>query len=101
VKIKYDTAKEQVLKLVHPCKCRKCENPCSYGSGAFIGDEAEKLAEFLKINGLEAEVMEPYGNTTRRVLFIRKIEEIEPVELPKPEVKGPQQSMKDLKKGLK
>jgi len=60
-----------------------------------------KFAEFLKINGLEAEVMEPYGNTTRRVLFIRKIEEIEPVELPKPEVKGPQQSMKDLKKGLK
>ncbi|AJF60895.1 TPA: hypothetical protein HA239_03360 [Candidatus Woesearchaeota archaeon] len=55
MKIKYDTAKEQVLKLVHPCKCRKCENPCSYGSGAFIGDEAEKLAEFLKITKKEAE----------------------------------------------
>jgi glycyl-tRNA synthetase beta subunit len=61
-----------------------------------------KFSEFLKINGLEAEVMEPYGNTTRRVLFIRKIEEVEAVEPPpQPEIKGPQQAIKDLKKGLK
>ena len=61
-----------------------------------------KQAEFFKSLGLEVEIMEPYGNTTRRILFIRKLEEIPPV-VPPPaqEVKGPQQAIKDMKKGLK
>ena len=61
-----------------------------------------KFAEFLRNEGLEAEVMEPYGGTTRRVLFIRKIEEIAPQVpvAPAPPI-GPQEKLKDLKKGLK
>ena len=61
-----------------------------------------KFNEFLGLNGLEAEVMEPYGSATRRVLMIRKKEEIPPVvPAPPQEVKGPQQAIQDMKKGLK
>ena len=61
-----------------------------------------KFGEFLKTIGLEAEVMVPIGMSTKRILFIRKIEEIPPVTPPLEEAqKGPQQAIKDMKKGLK
>ncbi|MEM2138716.1 MAG: hypothetical protein QXM96_01025 [Candidatus Woesearchaeota archaeon] len=33
IEINYNTKKEDILKLSYPCKCKKCENPCKFGSG--------------------------------------------------------------------
>ena len=61
-----------------------------------------KFAEFLKVDGLEAEVMMPVGMGTKRVLFIRKIEEIAPIVPEEAQItKGPQEKLKEMKKGLK
>ena len=37
--INYYSSDEKIMKLVHPCRCNKCENPCKFGSGAFIKGE--------------------------------------------------------------
>jgi len=38
---------ENVMKLVYPCRCPACENPCNYGSGSLVGDDLKRLSEFL------------------------------------------------------
>ena len=60
------------------------------------------FAAYLKSIGLQAEVMMPVGQGTRRIISISKIPEIEPqVPTPPPSPIGPQEKLKDLKKGLK
>ena len=60
------------------------------------------FAAYLKSIGLEAEVMMPVGQGTRRVIYISKLPDIEPqVPAPPAEVKGPKEALNDLKKGLK
>ncbi len=53
-----NTNMEKVLLLTHPCRCPKCENSCKYGSGALVGEDMKKLAEFLQIT--EEELKEKY-----------------------------------------
>ena len=60
------------------------------------------FAAYLKSIGLQAEVMMPVGQGTRRVVYISKIPDIEPIAPPVEEPqKGPKEALKDLKKGLK
>lgn len=60
------------------------------------------FANFLKFIGLEAEVMMPVGMGTKRVLFIRKIEEVSPLVVENTQTnEGPQEKLKEMKKGLK
>ena len=60
------------------------------------------FAKFLDERGLQAEVTMPIGGGTRRVIYISKKQEIEPqVPTPPPPPIGPQEKLKDLKKGLK
>ena len=49
-----NTTLREVFKLVHPCRCVKCENGCNYGSGFLIGDDLNKIAQFLGITEKEA-----------------------------------------------
>ncbi|MEK6916496.1 MAG: YkgJ family cysteine cluster protein [Nanoarchaeota archaeon] len=77
MRVKYDTKKEDVLKLAEPCKCEKCEHPCNFGSGAFIDGEIEKLAEFLGISKKEVkenylEKIEKFNTTLWRPKIERK-----------------------------
>ena len=53
--INYYTTEEKIMKLVHPCRCNKCENPCKFGSGAFINGETEKAAKLLNMSKKEFE----------------------------------------------
>jgi len=69
---------------------------------AHLFEFENKFGEFLGTIGLEAEITTPIGMATKRILFIRKKEEIQPLEEPVKAVqKGPQQALKDVKKGLR
>ncbi len=58
------TELDKVLKLTHPCRCRKCENSCNYGSGAFADGEVKKLAESMNMN--EEELKKEYLEEIQR-----------------------------------
>lgn len=73
----YHSKSEDVLKLVHPCRCKRCEHPCTFGSGAFIEGEIEKLTTFLDINQKEVnekylEKLTKFNTTLFRPKIIRK-----------------------------
>lgn len=75
--INYYTTEEKISKLVHPCRCNKCENPCKFGSGAFIGDETKYAAKFFGITKLEfekkyTENLTKFNTTLKRPIILRQ-----------------------------
>jgi|TARA_B100001971_G_scaffold187336_1_gene187967 hypothetical protein len=44
-----NTPVEEVLKLVHACKCEACTNGCKYGSGFLVNDDISRIAKHLGI----------------------------------------------------
>lgn len=47
IKITSDTGLDEILKLTHPCRCFKCENPCKFGSGILADGDYEKIVDYL------------------------------------------------------
>ncbi len=45
--ITFNSTKEEILQMAHPCKCPACENPCRFGSGALGEGDLQKLAQFF------------------------------------------------------
>ena len=45
-----NTPLKEVLKLASPCRCDSCNHGCKFGSGSLAGDDAKKIAEYLKIS---------------------------------------------------
>lgn len=75
--INFYTTEEKIEKLVHPCRCRKCEHPCRFGSGAFRKGETKKAAAFLGISKKEfeekyTEPIEKFNTTLRRPKLLRE-----------------------------
>lgn len=75
--LNYYTTEEKIMKLVHPCRCNRCENPCRYGSGAFIKGETEKAAEFFNISKKEfeekyTEEIKKFNTKLRRPKILRQ-----------------------------
>ena len=75
--INYYSSDEKIMKLVHPCRCNKCENPCKFGSGAFIKGEISKSAKLmgLKKKKFEKEYTEEltkFNTTLRRPKILRE-----------------------------
>ena len=69
---------------------------------AHLYEFENKLGEVLKLNGLQAEVIESgSGAVTDKTFYLSKIEEVPVLVPPEEPIKGPQQAIKDLKKGLK
>ena len=60
-----------------------------------------KFGEFLGTLGLEAEISVSIGMATKRVLVIKKKEEILPVAPPVISQRGPQEALREVKKGLR
>ncbi|MEM4397905.1 MAG: YkgJ family cysteine cluster protein [Candidatus Woesearchaeota archaeon] len=54
MEITYNTPLNEILKLTHPCRCTRCENPCKFGSGVLADGEYEKIRDYLKLNDEEA-----------------------------------------------
>jgi Zn-finger nucleic acid-binding protein len=46
-KITYHTEEGELQKLISPCRCAACENPCRYGSGAMTDADVKRLAKHL------------------------------------------------------
>lgn len=50
ITITKDTPKEVMIQLAPPCRCKKCENGCHYGSGTLHDDDLQPLAKFLRVS---------------------------------------------------
>ncbi len=44
-----DTPASVLIELAPECRCSQCANGCKYGSGYLFSEEAEKIAEHLKL----------------------------------------------------
>ena len=66
-----------------------------------LHDFEGSFAKFLDTIGLEAEIVTPLGVAPRRIVFIRKKIEIEPIQPKVEETKGPQKAFGEVKKGIK
>lgn len=72
-----DSKLENVMALVHPCRCHACENSCNFGSGAFADGEVERLAKSLNLSEEEAkekylEVIERFNTKRFRPKILRE-----------------------------
>lgn len=62
IMIKKNTPLNEILKLVHDCKCKACETGCNFGSGILLKGEEKKISELLNIN--EEELKKQYLEET-------------------------------------
>ncbi len=50
MEITYHTTPAEIYALVHPCRCKACELPCRFGSGALVDDDLERLSQYLELS---------------------------------------------------